>query len=216
MAQKSLSPGRRAFWGVACSSNCSGRPIAAFACWLFHPCGSGPESSSGRIGYSPRAVCFRQCHVSEFRAWQRYDRVDGARHIREVWHLAASTSFEASKRDETFRANVDGTRNLLDVARWRWDKLDVLYHMIPLIPAARGGVYSGGGVCVDRRIRERLRRVEVLLRSNRSFQWTARSNPPAQHYPGRLGNRRLRRRKPDDVWLCFRPAAGRHARLRRQ
>src|ERR1700680_4034974 len=35
----------------------------------------------------------------------------------EVWHCAASLSFEDENRDEIFRMNVDGTRNVLDLVK---------------------------------------------------------------------------------------------------
>src|SRR4029077_14323560 len=35
----------------------------------------------------------------------------------EVWHCAASLSFQQEDRDEIFRMNVDGTRHLLDVLK---------------------------------------------------------------------------------------------------
>ena len=35
----------------------------------------------------------------------------------EVWHCAASLSFEEEDREEIFRMNVDGTRNMLDLLR---------------------------------------------------------------------------------------------------
>lgn len=46
----------------------------------------------------------------------------------EVWHLAASTAFEESKRSDIFRVNLDGTGNLLG-ALGRFHKLKTCYHM---------------------------------------------------------------------------------------
>ena len=38
-------------------------------------------------------------------------------HVKEVWHCAASLSFEQENREEIFRMNVDGTRNVLDLVK---------------------------------------------------------------------------------------------------
>src|SRR5438034_121497 len=48
--------------------------------------------------------------------------------VSEVWHLAASTSFDASKSQEIERINVGGTCNTLDVAR-RCPQLASFYHV---------------------------------------------------------------------------------------
>lgn len=48
--------------------------------------------------------------------------------VGEVWHLAASTAFEESKRDETFRANAAGTAALLELAK-RFTRLRSFYYM---------------------------------------------------------------------------------------
>jgi nucleoside-diphosphate-sugar epimerase len=48
--------------------------------------------------------------------------------INEIWHMAASTSFENSKRDEIFATNLYGTRNVIDVAK-EWSGLDRIIYM---------------------------------------------------------------------------------------
>jgi nucleoside-diphosphate-sugar epimerase len=48
--------------------------------------------------------------------------------VSEVWHLAASTSFEESKRADTFRTNVEGTRHLLEVVA-SFRRLGIVYHV---------------------------------------------------------------------------------------
>lgn len=45
------------------------------------------------------------------------DLLEIQNHTEEIWHLAADTRFEASLRGPIFRSNLDGTRNLLDLAR---------------------------------------------------------------------------------------------------
>lgn len=48
--------------------------------------------------------------------------------ITEVWHIAASTSFDDAKREEIIVTNVGGTSNLLDVVG-KFDKLSNLFYM---------------------------------------------------------------------------------------
>jgi thioester reductase-like protein len=45
-------------------------------------------------------------------------RADGER-VRQVWHCAASLKYEDDQAEEIFRHNVEGTRNVLDLARAR-------------------------------------------------------------------------------------------------
>jgi nucleoside-diphosphate-sugar epimerase len=51
-----------------------------------------------------------------------------SRHVGEIWHLAASTSFDPEKRAEARAANVDGTQTLLRSAA-NFDHLAMLYHV---------------------------------------------------------------------------------------
>jgi len=81
----------------------------------------------------PPADLARVCFVRGDITLPRLGLDDGtvasmARSVTEVWHLAASTNFEESKRDETFHVNVEGTRNLLGVVR-QFGKLDIFYYM---------------------------------------------------------------------------------------
>src|SRR5262249_24887544 len=44
-------------------------------------------------------------------------RAELAASTNEVWHCAASLSFQQEDREEIFRMNVDGTRNVLDLVK---------------------------------------------------------------------------------------------------
>lgn len=48
--------------------------------------------------------------------------------IDELWHLAASTTFDDTKADEIRQANMGGTQNILSLAR-HFDRLERFYYM---------------------------------------------------------------------------------------
>lgn len=47
--------------------------------------------------------------------------------ITEVWHIAGSTDFEEAKKEQTYKINVDGTSNIINLSR-KFDKLRAFYH----------------------------------------------------------------------------------------
>jgi nucleoside-diphosphate-sugar epimerase len=51
-----------------------------------------------------------------------------SRHIDQVWHLAASTTFDDNQREEIEKANLGGTAEVIALAK-RFDRLDRLYYM---------------------------------------------------------------------------------------
>jgi len=47
--------------------------------------------------------------------------------VSEIWHLAGATDFEETKRESTFRCNVNGISNILALAK-QFKKLHAFYH----------------------------------------------------------------------------------------
>jgi len=84
--------------------------------------GLGDLVSSGRVNFVRGDITESGCGVSQEVQKRLNESVD------ELWHLAASTTFDDNKAEEIRRANVGGTENAISLAR-RFDRLDRFYYM---------------------------------------------------------------------------------------